>query len=218
MAPTVGNRGWKYSKTGARRKPAIAAASKASAVPASGSRGRGGRGKRGATGGTTPSRGGAISARGRTSGSARDASSLQPGHHAAQSSTTYPNTPTSHSEPRLSSAHGSLPPILQDTSLNSAGTSSRQNGGVQKHSSSAAFEEIGALPDGLSLYHMTGVNSSIEHEAQVIMALNMPNNNTVGCAYYNSTEERLYFMQDCKMGDISLIDTREFLILFPHYP
>jgi len=40
------------------------------------------------------------------------------------------------------------------------------------------------------------------------MAANLTERNTVGCAYYVAREEKLYFMEDFKLGGANIVDQR----------
>jgi hypothetical protein len=44
---------------------------------------------------------------------------------------------------------------------------------------------------------------------EVVMAIDMTPRGTVGCCYYVSREEKLYFMEDIQIGDVNIVDTRE---------
>jgi DNA mismatch repair protein MSH5 len=46
--------------------------------------------------------------------------------------------------------------------------------------------------------------------SEVIMAVNMLPNGTVGCAYYVARVEKLYFMEDVRMGGPDAVDACEF--------
>ena len=41
---------------------------------------------------------------------------------------------------------------------------------------------------------------------EVIMAVNLSDRGTVGCAYYVAREEKLYFMEDLKLGGADIVD------------
>lgn len=41
---------------------------------------------------------------------------------------------------------------------------------------------------------------------EVVMAVNMTERGTVGCAYYAAREEKLYFMEDVKMGGADVVE------------
>ncbi len=43
------------------------------------------------------------------------------------------------------------------------------------------------------------------------MAVNMLGNGTVGCAYYVARNEKLYFMEDVRMGGADIVDARKLL-------
>lgn len=43
--------------------------------------------------------------------------------------------------------------------------------------------------------------------SEVIMAIDMTPQKTIGCCYYVAREERLYFMEDIQIGDIDIVDT-----------
>ena len=44
--------------------------------------------------------------------------------------------------------------------------------------------------------------------SEVVMAVNMLNNSTVGCAYYVARTEKLYFMEDVRMGGPDIVEAR----------
>lgn len=43
---------------------------------------------------------------------------------------------------------------------------------------------------------------------EVIMAVNLTDRGTVGCAYYVARSEKLYFMEDVKLGSADTIESR----------
>ncbi len=47
---------------------------------------------------------------------------------------------------------------------------------------------------------------------EVVMALDVKDRGTVGCSYYVAREERMYFMEDVKLGGLEVVDTREFVL------
>ena len=57
-----------------------------------------------------------------------------------------------------------------------------------------------------------------DDENEVVMALDIRTNSTLGCAYYVAREEKLYCMQDCNMADRTMIETCGFIekALFHH--
>jgi len=44
--------------------------------------------------------------------------------------------------------------------------------------------------------------------SEVVMAVNMTDRGTIGCAYYVSRDEKLYFMEDVKLGGSEILDSR----------
>jgi len=48
-----------------------------------------------------------------------------------------------------------------------------------------------------------------EHLSEVVMAVNLTERGTVGCAYYVAREEKLYFLEDVKLGGPNIVDQRE---------
>ena len=44
---------------------------------------------------------------------------------------------------------------------------------------------------------------------EVIMAVDMRDRGIIGCSYYVSREEKLYFMDDVPFGGIEVVDTGE---------
>lgn len=42
---------------------------------------------------------------------------------------------------------------------------------------------------------------------ETILAVDMRDKGTVGCAYYTAREEKLYLMEDIKMANLDIIDT-----------
>ncbi len=49
--------------------------------------------------------------------------------------------------------------------------------------------------------------------SEVIMAVNMLTNGTVGCAYYVARDEKLYFMEDVRMGGADVVDACKYAAL-----
>jgi DNA mismatch repair protein MSH5 len=74
---------------------------------------------------------------------------------------------------------------------------------------------------GLSNVRDEGPSISVEDEEaahdreendslnETIMALDMKSRGTVGCCYYVAREEKLYFMEDVKLGGLNAIDARK---------
>jgi DNA mismatch repair protein MSH5 len=42
---------------------------------------------------------------------------------------------------------------------------------------------------------------------EIIMAINMRDRGTLGCAYYIAREEKLYMMEDIKMAGLDIVDS-----------
>jgi hypothetical protein len=53
-----------------------------------------------------------------------------------------------------------------------------------------------------------GAGRGADSENEIVMAIDMREQQTIGCAYYAASEEKLYLMQDCKFADLTLFDTR----------
>jgi hypothetical protein len=51
-------------------------------------------------------------------------------------------------------------------------------------------------------------NSRGADEDEIVMAINVRNRNTVGCTYYVARNETMYLMEDCKLGNVHMIDSR----------
>lgn len=50
----------------------------------------------------------------------------------------------------------------------------------------------------------------VEMLSEVIMAVNLTDRGTIGCAHYVARTETLYFMEDVQMGDADMVDSCEF--------
>ena len=46
---------------------------------------------------------------------------------------------------------------------------------------------------------------------ETVMAVDLRDRETVGCSYYVSREEKLYLMEDVKLGGLDFMESREFL-------
>jgi DNA mismatch repair protein MSH5 len=46
------------------------------------------------------------------------------------------------------------------------------------------------------------------------MAVDLKEKGTVGCCYYVAREEKMYFMEEVKLGGIDVVDICEFLFVF----
>lgn len=51
--------------------------------------------------------------------------------------------------------------------------------------------------------------------SEVIMAVNVSNKGTVGCAYYVARNETLYFMEDVGAGGTAIVDSRQYILGCP---
>jgi hypothetical protein len=84
----------------------------------------------------------------------------------------------------------------------------------QPHNRSSTTKQLAANGEPTStssiVYPMLNFDTSDESENEIIMALDVRTQATIGCAYYVARQEKIYFMQDCKYGDNSIIDTRKF--------
>lgn len=52
-------------------------------------------------------------------------------------------------------------------------------------------------------------DSSDDSLSEVVMAIDMSPQGTVGCCYYIAREEKLCFMEDVQLGDVQIVDTRK---------
>jgi DNA mismatch repair protein MSH5 len=55
-----------------------------------------------------------------------------------------------------------------------------------------------------------GRNNGDDSLNEVIMAVDFRGHNTVGCCYYVARDEKIYFMEDVKLGGFDVVDTRTF--------
>lgn len=69
---------------------------------------------------------------------------------------------------------------------------------------------IGTSDGEMVMDEMTEMRSlfgSIALSDEILMAIDIRDKSTLGCAYYVSREEKLYLMQDCKLGDNAILDS-----------
>lgn len=52
--------------------------------------------------------------------------------------------------------------------------------------------------------------ADVDYLSEVIMVVNLAKRNTVGCAYYVARAEKLYFMEEVKLGGPEVIESRKF--------
>jgi DNA mismatch repair protein MSH5 len=50
------------------------------------------------------------------------------------------------------------------------------------------------------------LDADLDHLNEVVMAVHLTERGTVGCAYYVAREEKLYFMEDVKLGGSDIVD------------
>jgi DNA mismatch repair protein MSH5 len=51
------------------------------------------------------------------------------------------------------------------------------------------------------------IDANNENENDIILAIDMQKNRTLGCAYYVAREEKLFVMQECILSDVTVIET-----------
>jgi len=49
--------------------------------------------------------------------------------------------------------------------------------------------------------------ADVDQLNEVVMAVNLTDRGTVGCAYYVARDEKLYFMEDVKLGGADIVDS-----------
>lgn len=59
------------------------------------------------------------------------------------------------------------------------------------------------------------LEADLDVQAEVVMAVNLAERGTVGCAYYVARDEKLYFMEDMRLGGPHVIDSCKSLSLPP---
>ena len=72
-----------------------------------------------------------------------------------------------------------------------------------------ARREDAARSPSQSAYAHDDEVDDLDHLNEVIMAVEMRERDTVGCAYYRAQNEKLCFMEDAKMGNIDIVDQRK---------
>jgi len=55
--------------------------------------------------------------------------------------------------------------------------------------------------------HQNEFVPDLDDLSEVVMAVNMTDRGTVGCAYYVTRDEKLYFMEDAKLGGCEILDS-----------
>jgi DNA mismatch repair protein MSH5 len=56
-----------------------------------------------------------------------------------------------------------------------------------------------------------GADDDVDALNEVILAVNLRERGTVGCAYYVARDEKLYFMEDSRLGGVETIEARKCL-------
>jgi DNA mismatch repair protein MSH5 len=56
-------------------------------------------------------------------------------------------------------------------------------------------------------------NRDTEPLDEVVMAVDVRGSLIIGCSYYVAREETMYFMEDCKLADTSLVDACKSFVL-----
>ena len=115
----------------------------------------------------------------------------------------------SRSAPRYSTASSqAFAPSRQSQSARPS--SSRGPGALSTRSVSAATsrtfggDEQDAIGQGPH-----SVEPDMETLQEVVMAVNLTDRNSIGCAYYVARDEKLYFMEDVRLGGPDIIDACE---------
>jgi len=76
---------------------------------------------------------------------------------------------------------------------------------VQVHTSTSPTSD--ALPKNNGVDGGPDGNDALN---EVIMAVDLHERNTVGCCYYVARDEKLYFMEDAKLGGVDVVDACTF--------
>ena len=97
--------------------------------------------------------------------------------------------------------------IVQHRNQRGSSTSLASSFGPHLHdSSSATHSRIDFAPE-----RDTDINEREEDDSlnEVVMAIDLRDRGTVGCAYYIAREEKLYMMQDMSSGGIETVELRK---------
>jgi len=89
-----------------------------------------------------------------------------------------------------------VPNSRGQTALNTQGFSREVNTGSREEDNQTGSVAPSFQPDFFD-----------DNDNEVVMAIDMRTQNTLGCAYYVAREEKLYCLQDCKLADRVMIDT-----------
>jgi hypothetical protein len=86
----------------------------------------------------------------------------------------------------------------------SQGQTTSATQGFSREVNAGSYEEQGA---GSSVVEPLNPDSIDDTDNEVVMAVDVRDRYTLGCAYYIAREEKLYFMQDCKLSDKTMVET-----------
>ena len=111
---------------------------------------------------------------------------------------------------RGSSRAASVPSTFERASPRSIGGSSRPSPQIRTFTtpqpqSREPSRNLGAL----SQEHCTDSDLDDDTLNEIIMAVDLGTKGTVGCSYYVARDETMYFMEDVKLGDITIVDACE---------
>lgn len=63
--------------------------------------------------------------------------------------------------------------------------------------------------DGQDPLHQDEADDDADALNEVILAVDLRERGTVGCAYYVARDEKLYFMEDARLGGVETIEARK---------
>jgi len=109
-------------------------------------------------------------------------------------------------------------PVSQDRMLSQSKKSSRQttsNSGTLTSTQDESREVQVGLTENVAETNehddMRSLFGDTVPRDEVFMAIDVRERSTMGCAYYVSKEDKLYLMQDCKLGDAAIIETCQYV-------
>ncbi|KAH0536656.1 hypothetical protein FGG08_006482 [Glutinoglossum americanum] len=108
------------------------------------------------------------------------------------------------------SSHPSMPPLVYPKAKRARISQPQGHNSSRVEGPSISIEDEETVHD----------REENDHLNETIVAFDMRNRGTVGCCYYVAMEEKLYFMEDVKLGGLDVIDalktqTRPTVILLP---
>lgn len=136
----------------------------------------------------------------RRGGSSGDTSSTRRPQHRSNSSTA--PTPV----PRAVGVQRALPPVSRVGPSRQSGSQAQLPFRYDR-SSSVAPSWAGA--QSRSDRAATPDDDGDDAINEVVMAFDLKGRGTVGCAYYVAAEEKLYFMEDVKLGGVDIVEARK---------